>query len=268
MVAGEHPAVPVAPPPPAPPTPVGPPPIVVAVEDASDPARWWKVAVAVLAVLALILGVLAVTGRSDSGGEPAAAVTPEQEAALDEIATEPTAELDAQRAQIEKLQQESAAATAAAQQLEADNAALQKDLDAAVRRAEAAEKTASVAIEDAGRNGDSAADAGRQVTSLTRQVEALNREIGALTSETARLTQQNAKLEQANGDLATQHEQATAQLTALDGVHAKTYACTQGLADAVRHQEDPSWWEEHGDTTTQTCVAAQDALDAHQQQFG
>lgn len=265
VVVGEHPDVP--PPPAVVAAPVAARQVLEPVTDDGDPARWWKVAVAVLAVLGVILGVLAITGRGDDS--PAAApVTPEQEAALEEVATTPTAELDAKHAQIQQLQQQSADMTATAEQLKAANEALGGDLDDAVARARAAEADARQALKDAARSGDSAAEATHQAAALTRQVETLNREIGALTSEAARLTAQNTKLEQSNTELAGSHEQATAQLAALDGVHGQLYTCTQGLADAMRQSEDPAWWEEHGDATTQACKEAQDALDAYNAKFG
>ena len=271
VVVGEHPDVP---PPAAVPASVAARQVVQPAAEDGDPTRWWKVAVAVLAVVAVILGVLAITGRGDDS-QAAAPVTPEQEAALDEVVTTPTAELDAKHAKILQLQQQSADLAATAEQLKAANEALGGDLDDAVARAGAAEAEAKRALAEAERalndaagSGDAAAAANRQVTALTAQVEALNREIGALTSETARLTAQNTKLEQSNTELAGSHEQATAQLAALDGVHSKVYSCTQGLADAVRQSEDPAWWEEHGDATTQACKEAQDALDAYDAKFG
>ena len=103
---------------------------------------------------------------------------------------------------------------------------------------------------------------------LAAQVETLSKEIASLTTETNRLSEQNASLEQSNTDLAASNEKVTAQLTALDGVQQKTAQCAGGLAEAVRQQDDPAYWEENGEAITQDCTAAQTALEAYNTEFG
>jgi FtsZ-binding cell division protein ZapB len=235
-----------------------------------NPVRVWQIAAAVLAVLALVFAVIAFTGRDDES-TASAPVTTDQESDLavivDSDATS-AAQIEAKRLQLEKLQQESADAAAAGEQLKADNATLQSDLDAAETRAREAEADATAAVADAEQAADTVAEANRQVAALTGQVESLNQEIASLSSQADRLADQNDALQRANDDLVAANAQVTAQLTALDGVQQKTYQCTLGLVEAVRQQDDPDWWEQNGDATTATCTDAQEALDAYNAQFG
>ena len=169
-----------------------------------NPARVWQIAAAILAVIAIVFAVIAFTGNDEGGGNASAPVTSDQEADLEEIVdsdASSAAELEAKAAQLEKLRQEGADAAAASDQLKADNATLQSDLDAAETRAREAEADATEAVADAQQAAGTAAEATRQVSALTDQVESLNREIGNLSAEADRLSTQNAALQRANDDL-------------------------------------------------------------------
>jgi chemotaxis protein histidine kinase CheA len=270
VVVGEHPDVPAAAAPSretAGPVVVSPVPDLSELEEEGDPSRRWKIAAALLGVAVIVLAAVAIE-RGSSSAEAGTAVTPEQETALENVVTVPADELAAKSAQLEQLQKDSAAAAAAADQAATDNAALQQQLDAAAAQAKAAEQAAQEAITDANRSGASAAEANKQVDALTKQVASLNQQIGSLTAQTTTLSDQNAKLQKSNTELAAANEAVTAQLTALDGVQTKLYTCTQGLVEAVRQQDDPSWWEQHGEATTATCTTAKDAIDAYNAKYG
>ena len=235
-----------------------------------NPARIWQIAAALLAVIALALAVVLITGADDEV-KASPPVTSDQEADLDEIAfsdANSDAKLEAKRAQIETLTNKGADLATAGNELKTANAALQTDLDEATKRASEAEADATAAVAEAQRSADTAAEATAQVDALATQIENLNREIGSLTSEADRLADQNAALQKANDDLAAQNDAVTAQLTALDGVQQQTYQCARGLVEAVRQRDDPDWWDANGEATTATCTDAQAALDAYNAQFG
>ena len=202
-----------------------------------------------LALLVVLLGAIAIVHRGNDA-DAVAEITAKQDAALQQIAAADE-QLAAKQAQIAALEKASADLAATAKQLEADNAALQSDLDDATGAARDAEQQAADALDEASQHRDTAAEANKQVDALAAQVESLNQEIGSLATEADRLSQQNSSLEQSNQDLAASNDKVTAQLTALDGVQQKTAQCARGLADAVRQQDDPAYWEQNGDAITQ-----------------